>query len=318
MELTLPMFVVPAILLADLIFGDPVYPLHPIRLMGQAVLILEKRLFAWGLNTRFGGIVLVLAMTLLFALPVWAVHFVLWSWHGWVGFVWDLYWGFHCIALSDLLAHVQRIAKAVRANDLPRARFATSMLVGRDTEPMDSDACCRAGIESLSENLTDGVIAPLFCLVLFGVPGMVFFKIVSTLDSMVGYKNERYLHFGWAGARLDDVLNYVPARLTWLLTWVSAALLPGYSPKKAYRVGLDQHSLAPGPNSGWSEAAFAGALELRIAGPIWKGGVMVTDIWLGDPGDRTDASPADLARASWLAYTVTLIFVLSALPLWSR
>jgi len=139
---------------------------------------------------------------------------------------------------------------------------------------------------------------------------MVFFKIASTLDSMVGYKSPRYLYFGWAGARLDDVMNYVPARLTWILTVFVAHFLPGYSSRKAWEVGLSQHHLAPGPNSGWSETAFAGALELRIAGPIWKQGVLVTDIWLGSPNDRTDAGFTDLRRAIRLAEWVTLVFTL--------
>ena len=312
------MLVVPAIFIADLLIGDPVYALHPIRIMGRVVLFFEKHLFARGLNNRIGGVLLVIAMALLFVLPVWGLHRILWAAHSWAGFIWDLYWGFHCIALRDLVTHAGRIGKAVESGDLPRARIATSMLVGRDTEPMDEDACCRAGIESLSENWTDGVIAPLFWLVLLGVPGMVFFKIVSTLDSMVGYKNERYFYFGWAGARLDDLMNYVPARITWILTWITAAFLPGFSPAKAFRIGLEQHALAPGPNSGWSEAAFAGALELRIAGPIWKGGVMVTDIWLGDPSDRSDAKPRDLVRAFRLAYTGTILFLLCSLPLWLR
>lgn len=318
MALNLGTAVFPAILIADTFLGDPVYAWHPIRLMGRAVTAIENKLFAHGLNTKFGGILLVLAMTALFVGPVWFLHHFLWSIAPVFGFAWDVYWGFHCIALQDLLKHTGRIGKAVAKGDIAEARIATSMLVGRDTEPMDGHACCRAGIESLSENLTDGVIAPLFWFVILGVPGMVFFKIASTLDSMVGYKSPRYLQFGWAGARLDDLLNFIPARLTWAMTVFVAAILPGYSARKAFHVGLTQHQLAPGPNSGWSETAFAGALELRIAGPIYKAGVMVTDIWLGKAHDRTDASPTDIERAARLATWVTLTFALSTLPIWAR
>jgi len=314
--------VVPAILAADWVLGDPVYAWHPIRLMGKAIDAMETYLFDRGQNTVLGGIILAVTMCGLFAVPVWLLHNVLWGVSHILGFVWDVYWGFHCFALRDLVKHTQRIGNAVAKNDLPEAREATSMLVGRDVDQMDGHACCRAGIESLSENLTDGVIAPLFCFFaasLLGVPGvagMVFFKVASTLDSMVGYKNERYLYFGWAGARLDDVLNYLPARITWILTVIVAYILRGYSAAKAYDIGLKQHARAPGPNSGWSEAAFAGALSLRIAGPIWKGGVLVTEIWLGAKEDRIDANPRDIRRAITLAYTITYTFVLFNLPLW--
>src|SRR5207244_3824087 len=158
------------------------------------------------------------------------------------------------------------------------ARLAVSALVGRDTDRMDAAGCRRAAVESLSENLTDGFVSPVFWYVLGGVPGLVLFKIVSTMDSMVGYKTPTHLRFGWCGARLDDVMNYVPARLTWLLMSALAAILPGYSGRKAWRVGLEQHGLLLGPNSGWSEAATAGALERRIVGPIWLKGVQVTDL----------------------------------------
>ena len=309
--------VVPTIVLADILIGDPVYAWHPIRLMGRVIDALETYFFDRNQNTVLGGIMLVIAMCGIFVMPVWFLHGIFWGIAHPLGFVWDVYWGFHCLALQDLAKHVRRIGNAVARNDLPEAREATSMLVGRDVDRLDGHACCRAGIESLSENLTDGVIAPLFWLVLLGVPGMVFFKVASTLDSMVGYKNERYLYFGWAGARLDDMLNYIPARLTWILTGIVAYFLSGANAGKAFRIGWTQHALAPGPNSGWSEAAFAGALNLRIAGPIWREGVLVTEIWLGDPHDRTDANPRDIQRAVKLAYTITVVFVLANLPLWA-
>src|SRR5205814_3744408 len=163
------------------------------------------------------------------------------------------------LALGDLIHHVRRIEAAVRSGNLPGARLAVSSLVGRDTDRMDGAACRRAAVESLSENLTDGFVSPVFWYVLLGLPGLVLFKVVSTMDSMVGYKNERYLRFGWCGARVDDVMNYVPARLTWMIITVLACVAPTYSGAKAWLVGLRQHALLLGPNSGWSEAAMAGA-----------------------------------------------------------
>ena len=212
------------------------------------------------------------------------------------------------LALGDLLHHVWRIESAVRAGDLPRARGAVSALVGRDTDRMDGAACRRAAVESLSENLTDGFVSPVFWYVLAGLPGLVLFKVVSTMDSMVGYKTPRYLRFGWCGARLDDVMNFVPARLTWLVIAVLAAVLPGCSGRKAWTVGLRQHGLLLGPNSGWSEAATAGALQRRIVGPIWLNGVQVTDLWIGDPSDPPFETAGDMSRAVMLVVSSGLAF----------
>ena len=187
-----------------------------------------------------------------------------------------------------------------------RCRAATSTaavprsarLVGRDTDRMDAAACRRAAIESLSENLTDGFTSAVFWYALGGLPGLVLFKVVSTMDSMVGYKTPRYLRFGWCGARLDDVMNYVPARLTWLLIAADrAASIPGCSALEALARRLHAARVLPGPNSGWSEAATAGALRRRIVGPIWL---------RGDAGDRrldrrsrrsAGSSRADVMRA---------------------
>jgi len=303
--------VLPAFVLLDWVVGDPVYPLHPVRLLGHLVRILENALFRIGCNGRVGGILLVLLLMGVVVVPISWVHYWLWAKNEILAILWDLYWTVHLFALRDLIVHVRRISLAVESGDLGQARQATSMLVGRDTAPMDGMACGRAGIESLSENLVDGVVSPLLWYMALGLPGMLAFKIASTLDSMVGYRTERYLYFGWAGARLDDVMNYIPARLTWLVTAMLAAILSRYSGRKTWRVGLEQHSLAPGPNSGWSEAAFAGALQCRIAGPIWKNGQLVTTIWLGDAQDPEGADASTIEKAIQLSVLVTLFFVLS-------
>ena len=166
---------------------------------------------------------------------------------------------------------------------------------------MDGAACRRAAIESLSENLTDGFTSPLAWYAVAGLPGLVIFKVVSTMDSMVGYKTPRYLQFGWCGARLDDLMNYVPARLTWLLIAAVAAVLPSCSGRKAFGVGLRQHAILLGPNSGWSEAATAGGIQRRLVGPIWNHGTMVTDVWIGDSTDPPAESRSDLVRGLTLA-----------------
>ena len=142
----------------------------------------------------------------------------------------------------------------------------------------------------------------LFWYAIAGIPGLVLFKVVSTMDSMVGYKTPQYLRFGWCGARLDDVMNFVPARVTWLLIALAAVVIPGCSAHKALRIGWRQHALLPGPNSGWSEAATAGAIQGRLVGPIRVNGSLVTDAWLGDPADP----PVESARTFSLAIVVTV------------
>ena len=141
-----------------------------------------------------------------------------------------------------------------------------------------------------------------------GLPGLILFKVISTMDSMVGYRSERYLYFGWCGARLDDLFNFIPARLTAFLMVISAFLHPKMSGKSCLKVAWNQHSLVPGPNSGWSEAGAAGALQIRLAGPIYKEGEMVSDIWLGDPDHPENPTNEHMNQALTLnALTVSLL-----------
>jgi adenosylcobinamide-phosphate synthase len=286
--------------IADLAVGDPVYAWHPVRLIGRMLAWMENRLRDRGLDGYGGGVVLFIGLTttslgvvtlLLLATSAITAAFA-WLLHAFL-----LY---SLLALGDLLQHVWRIEKAVRAEDLAGARRAVGALVGRDTDRMDAAACRRAAVESLSENLTDGFVSPVFWYVLAGLPGIVVFKVASTMDSMVGYKTPRYLRFGWCGARLDDVMNYLPARITWLVVAAVAALLPACSGAKGWTVGLRQHRLLLGPNAGWSEAAAAGALQRKIVGPIWLKGVQVTDLWIGDAADPPLATAADVTRAMLL------------------
>jgi adenosylcobinamide-phosphate synthase len=277
----------------DFALGDPQYRLHPIRLMGHSVSALERGLRALGWNGYGGGIALGLLLALAWGaaassglLAAERVSPVL----AMAGHVFIVY---SFLAMRDLLDHVWAVESAARSADLERARFATSRFVARDTSALDFAACRRAGIESLSENLTDGYVSPLFWYLLAGLPGLVAFKVFSTLDSMVGNKSERYIRFGWFSARVDDVLNWVPARLTWILIALVALFLPRCSARAALAVGWRQHALVPGPNSGWSEAAMAGAIQRRLVGPIVLQGKLVTDLWLGD----RDKPPAGLEVA---------------------
>jgi len=297
----------------DLLLGDPVYPLHPIRLMGRSLTLFERGLRRIGADGYGGGIALFFLLALAWvggtvALLIAALHV---SWK--LALAIEIFLAYSCLALRDLLKHSWAVEKAAKAGDLAGARSAIARLVGRDTDRMDLAACRRAAIESLSENLTDGFTSPIFWYVVAGLPGLVLFKVVSTMDSMVGNKTLRYLKFGWCGARLDDVMNFIPARLTWILISVVAIFVPRCSAAKALRVGWTQHAILPGPNSGWSEAGTAGGIQRKLIGPIWMGGALVTDVWVGDAGDPAAGEDSmDVWRASVLVCATGLVFALLA------
>ena len=237
-----------AALALDLAIGDPAYAAHPVRLIGATIAAVERALRRLGLDGYGGGVLLAIVVAALWVGagvrggarrgararpgPRSIVHaFVVYS----------------LLALGDLLRHVWRVERALGAGDLDGARAAVGALVVRDADRLDAAACRRAAIESLAENLTDGVTSAVCWYAVGGVPGLVLFKVASTLDSMVGNRTPRYLRFGWAGARLDDVMNYVPARLTWLLLAITALVVPGCAAADALVVGARQHAILPGP-----------------------------------------------------------------------
>lgn len=302
----------------DLCLGDPVYAWHPVRLTGRALIVFERVLRSIGLDGRSGGVLLFVLLALACGGAAAVVILAAAGVHGWLGIGAHLFVVYSGLALGDLLRHVWRIEASVRSGDLVRARADVGMLVGRDTDVLDAAACRRAAVESLSENLTDGFVSPVLWYVVGGPLGLVIFKVASTMDSMIGNRTPRYRRFGWCGARLDDVMNYVPARVTWLTISLVAALAPGLSGRKAWRVGLEQHGRLPGPNSGWSEAAAAGALHRRLVGPIWLGGRQVTDVWIGVTTDPPLGRARDVAKALGLAAaTGVLLAGLGCAMLWT-
>lgn len=198
------------------------------------------------------------------------------------------------IAQRSLHEHVARVADGLETG-LPDGRKAVSMIVGRNPESLDEAGVARAAIESLSENFSDGVVAPAFWLGVAGLPGIALYKAVNTADSMIGHKTSRHLAFGWAAARLDDLVNLPASRLTALLLVASAATMPEADAAAAWRAVRRDASRHRSPNAGWPEAAMAGALGLRLAGPRIYGAVRVEDGWMGD--GRAEAGAADIRRA---------------------
>jgi adenosylcobinamide-phosphate synthase len=296
----------------DLIVGDPVYPLHPIRIVGTLLASLESILRRIGADGYRGGIALFFLLASASLAGVLAIVAGAASLNAPLGWIAHTFFVYSFLALGDLIRHVWRVERALRDDNLDAARQRITALVGRDVDRMDAGACRRAAIESLSENLTDGFTSPLAWYAIGGLPGLVIFKVVSTMDSMVGYKTPSYLQFGWCGARLDDLMNYPTARATWMLIAVMAAVLPSCSGLKAWRIGLQQHAILLGPNSGWSEAAAAGGIQRRLVGPIWMKGQLVTDLWIGDPTDPPAQSRADVTRSLWLVTATGLVATMIA------
>ena len=209
------------------------------------------------------------------------------GWAG-IGLTAVLAWPF--LAAKSLSDHVQAVAVNLQAGDLPAAREAVSLIVGRNSEQLDQNAIARAAVESLAENTSDGVTAPLFWGVLFGLPGLVVYKAINTADSMIGYRTKKYQAFGWAAARLDDLVNLIPARLTGLMY-----VLLARAPLHALTVMVKDAPRHRSPNAGWPESAVASALGIRLSGPRLYNGVASSDPWLNKAG--RDPGPQDITAA---------------------
>lgn len=305
-------------LLVDALLGEPGtlyrHIPHPVVLLGRAVTRLEALLLdpaASPARQRAMGLVLLLLMVGGAAALGWIVAAVLallplpWLWQGVLAS--------SLIAQRSLVQHVAAVAAGLR-HSLDQGRRAVAHIVGRDPEHLDRPAVGRAALESLAENLSDGVVAPVLWGLALGLPGLLAYKAVNTLDSMVGYRNERYRAFGWASARADDLVNLPASRLTALLLAGAAALTPGASPRASLRAAWRDAAGHRSPNAGWPEAALAGALDLRLAGPRRYGGVTVCDRWMGH--GRAAATPEDIARGlalAWRAWALLVAFTAALL-----
>jgi adenosylcobinamide-phosphate synthase len=296
-------------IIVDAFLGDPVYRYHPIRLLGNYLSITENILRKFRCDGFVGGFLLFVVLLLTCLGLYFSVLWVLMGIHNFLGYIWMIFIGWNTISLKDLSIHTFRISNAVEKNDLENARFHVSMITGRDTSKLNLSACNRAGIESLGESYVDGVLSPLFFMFLFGLPGAIFFKVVSTMDSMVGYKNEKYFYFGKFGARLDDALNYIPARLSLWFISLSGLFIPGGSFTKGLKVGFTQHHPIPGPNAGWSEATLAGTLQKKLVGPIYRNGECVTTLWIGDQNDLECGTVEDVIKANLIIWMATLLAI---------
>ena len=289
----------------DLLLGDPAWltPMHPVVLMGRAISALEKRLRALFPKTPRGeyraGLLLALVMSVgSYTLCRLILHHLN-ALSPPLAFALEVIWCWQALAVKDLRVEAMRVKTALESAGLDAARRAVSRIVGRDTENLSAEGVARAAVETVAENFSDGVIAPLFWMLLGGAPLSLCYKAVNTMDSMLGYKNERYLHFGRAPAKLDDAANYLPARLAALLL-IAAAWLLGEDAASALRVWKRDRRKHASPNSAQCEAAMAGALGLRLCGPASYFGVLHEKPWIGDA--RRGIVPDDIRRACRLEY----------------
>lgn len=223
------------------------------------------------------------------------------------------------VAVGNLDQHVRAVSAALRAEGLAAGRRSIAKIVGRDPDALDEAAVCRAAIESLAENASDGVTAPALWFLVGGLPGIIAYKAINTADSMIGHMSEHHRAFGWAAARLDDLVNLPASRLTGLLFVAAAAMVPGASAPSAWRAYRRDARRHRSPNAGWPEAAMAGALGLRLAGPRVYGGVLVDDHWMGD--GRAEATAQDIDRALMIYRTafggaLLLVAALGLLVVW--
>jgi len=311
----------------DRVVGDPPWlwrrlP-HPVVLFGKAIDLFESRLNRRTFTPegrRLNG-VLTIAALLLCSIAAGQILSSAFGLMGRVGLILEMVVVAIFLAQKSLGDHVQAVADGLLSEGLEGGRRAVAMIVGRDPKTLDEAGVSRAAIESLSENFADGVVAPAFWYAIGGLPGILAYKMLNTADSMIGHKNERFLQFGWASARLDDLANWPAARLSAAFIALAAALRRGSGAgRRSLSAALRDSGLHRSPNSGWPEAAMAGALDLQLAGPRVYGGVRVSEPMM-HAGGRADAGPADIQSGIQVFYTacsmmgvvVALIWFLSRL-----
>lgn len=258
---------------ADYFIGDPAYSLHPVRLIGRLAGNLEIFLRKRVKNEKSAGIIFVLCVVIIVYLAgslLLAVQRELFS----------IFLIYSALSVKDLKVHALRVYRALKKKDIESARKSVGVMVGRDVENLGPQEISRATVESVAESTVDGIIAPLFYAFLGGAPLAITYKAISTLDSMVGYKNKRYQNFGWAAAKLDDLANFIPARLAAIFMPI-AALIIGKGFKSAFRTVISDRRKHPSPNSGIPEAAMAGALRVQLGGESYYQGKLYSKPLIG-------------------------------------
>ena len=321
--LTASLLLAAAALTCEALFGYPqaLYRAigHPVTWIGALIRRLDRMLNREGdsfLVRKLGGC---LALVLLMAITGGVALALQGLLAGWMGFALLALLAASLPAQRSLDEHVAEVAQALETQGLEAGRRAVSMIVGRNTAVLDEAGVARAAIESLAENFSDGVVAPLFWIAVGGLPGGVLYKAANTADSMIGHRTKRHEAFGWAAARFDDLINLPASRLTALFLLIAASLTPGLSAREALRALWRDAGLHRSPNAGWPEAAMAGALGLKLAGTRVYGTQLTQDAFMG--AGRAEATAADIRRALHLYRRALMVqaltlFALAALVIW--
>ena len=287
----------------DCLLGDPLSAAHPVVLMGKLISFLEKRLRARFPKTpqgeRTAGRIMALCVPLISAGAGLLLLYFAWRVHPWAYFAVSAFLCWQCFAARCLMTEAKKVVTCLETQGLAAGRRQVGMLVGRDTEKLTEEQVIKAAVETVAENTSDGVVAPFFWMALFGAAGGLLYKAINTMDSMVGYKNDRYLHFGRAAAKLDDGANYIPARLS-ALAMIGAAFLLKLDGRGAWRVWRRDRRNHASPNSAQTESACAGALGVRLGGDASYFGQLYKKPTIGDP--RRPIERADVHRACNLMY----------------
>lgn len=292
----------------DALFGDPHWLPHPVVLIGKWISFLEKQLRRLFPKTpggeRAGGTALVLLVLLASAAVPWGILWLTGLVHPYLRFAVECFMCYQILAARSLKTESMRVYRKLQEGNLEESRKAVSWIVGRDTENLTMEGVSRAAVETVAENTSDGVIAPMLYLALGGPVLGFFYKAVNTMDSMIAYKNDRYLYFGRTAAHLDDVFNYIPARLSGLFMILASAIL-GFDGKNAWRIFKRDRYNHASPNSAQTEAVCAGALDVQLAGDAWYFGVLHKKKTIGDP--IRPVEPEDIRRANRLMYGTAVI-----------
>ena len=298
----------------DFFVGDPHAVPHPVVAIGKLISFLDKKLRLGNDDKRdilrgVWTVLIVIAVST--AVPAF-ILFIMWKIHPAIYLVISSIMCAQILAARELVRECSAVEKALEEGDIEAARKAVSYVVGRDTDALDKEGICRAAVETIAENGSDGVIAPLFWMFLFGAPGGFFYKAVNTMDSMLGYKNEKYLYFGRAAAKTDDVVNFIPSRISAFLMIASCPLchLDGKNALKIFGRDRFKHT---SPNAAQTESVFAGALNVRLNGPAVYGRILHDKEYLGD--DVRPIESSDIKRAGQLMYTASTLMLIAGILL---
>ena len=295
----------------DMILGDPYSLPHPIRLIGRLIAALEKAMRKrFPEKERLGGTLTAIIVLLLSTAVPLGILIVCYKVNVWLGAAVEGIFCYYLLAAKCLKKESIKVYRANEEKDVEKARQAVSMIVGRDTKPLDEKGIIKAAVETVAENTSDGVTAPMFYIMLGGGAAGFFYKAANTMDSMIGYKNDKYINFGRFAAKLDDVLNFIPSRLTALLMILSAYML-GYDGKNAMKIWRRDRFNHASPNSAQTEAVCAGALDVMLAGDAYYFGKLLKKKTIGD--DIRPVENKDIVRANRLMYcTAVLMLIIAA------